>query len=108
MDKIAVLDFGGQYAHLIANRVRRLGAYSEIFDGETPAEKLKGYKGIIFSGGPQSVYEPDSLKCDPKILDLGVPILGICYGHQLMAREFGAKVVKRDRYGGLETIEFDS
>ncbi len=92
MDKIAVLDFGGQYAHLIANRVRRLGAYSEIFDGETPAEKLRGYKGIIFSGGPQSVYEHDSVKCDPKILDLGIPILGICYGHQLLAYIQGAKV----------------
>ncbi len=92
MDKIAVLDFGGQYAHLIANRVRRLGAYSEIFDGETPAEKLHGYKGIIFSGGPQSVYEHDSVKCDPKILELGVPILGICYGHQLLAFMQGAKV----------------
>jgi len=92
MDKIAVLDFGGQYAHLIANRVRRLGAYSEIFDGEIPAEKLKNYKGIIFSGGPQSVYEHDSVKCDPKILDLGIPILGICYGHQLLAHIQGAKV----------------
>lgn len=92
MDKIAVLDFGGQYAHLIANRVRRLGVYSEIFDGETPAEKLRGYKGIIFSGGPQSVYEHDSVKCDRKILELGVPILGICYGHQLLAYIQGAKV----------------
>lgn len=92
MDKIAVLDFGGQYAHLIANRVRRLGTYSEIFDGETPAEKLHEYKGIIFSGGPQSVYEPDSVKCDPKILELGIPILGICYGHQLLAYMQGAKV----------------
>ncbi|MFO0780905.1 MAG: glutamine-hydrolyzing GMP synthase [Candidatus Gracilibacteria bacterium] len=92
MDKIAVLDFGGQYAHLIANRVRRLGVFSEIFDGETPAESLKGYKGIIFSGGPQSVYEHDSVKCDPKVLDLGVPILGICYGHQLLAYVQGAKV----------------
>lgn len=92
MDKIAVLDFGGQYAHLIANRVRRLGVFSEIFDGETPAESLKGYKGIIFSGGPQSVYEHDSVKCDPKILDLGIPILGICYGHQLLAYVQGAKV----------------
>jgi len=92
MDKIAVLDFGGQYAHLIANRVRRLGAYSEIFDGETSAEKLHGYKGIIFSGGPQSVYEHDSVKCDPEILELGIPILGICYGHQLLAFVQGAKV----------------
>jgi len=121
MDKIAVLDFGGQYAHLIANRVRRLGVYSEIFDGETTAAKLQGYKGIIFSGGPQSVYEHDSVKCDPKILELGVPILGICYGHQLLAyiqgakvepahlREFGLtemKVVKAEGvFKGLDAVE---
>ncbi len=92
MDKIAVLDFGGQYAHLIANRVRRLGVYSEIKEAETPAGKLKDYKGIIFSGGPASVYDKDSIKCDPAVLDLGVPILGICYGHQLLAYLQGAKV----------------
>jgi len=93
MDKIAVLDFGGQYAHLIANRVRRVGVFSEILDGETPAEKLKSYKGIIFSGGPQSVYDPDSVQCDPKILDLGIPILAICYGHQLLAYIQHMKVI---------------
>jgi len=92
MDKIAVLDFGGQYAHLIANRVRRLNVYSEILEAETPVEKLKGYKGLIFSGGPASVYDPDSVKCDPAILKLGLPILGICYGHQLLAHIQGAKV----------------
>jgi GMP synthase (glutamine-hydrolysing) len=92
MHKIAVLDFGGQYAHLIASRVRRLNVYSEILDGETPAEKLKDYKGIILSGGPQSVYDTDSVKCDPKILKLGVPILAICYGHQLLASIQGARV----------------
>lgn len=92
MDKIAVLDFGGQYAHLIANRVRRLNVYSEILDAETPAAKLKEYKGIILSGGPQSVYDKGSLKCDPGILDLGVPLWGICYGHQLLAYIQGAEV----------------
>ncbi len=96
MDTIAVLDFGGQYAHLIANRIRRLKAYSEILDGETPAEKLKSYKGIIFSGGPQSVYEKGSVTCDPEILKLGLPILGICYGHQLLAYIQGAKVEPAD------------
>lgn len=93
MEKIAVLDFGGQYAHLIANRIRRLGVYSEILDGQTPAEKLRDYKGIILSGGPQSVYDYDAVKCDPKILELGVPLLGICYGHQLLAYLQRAKVV---------------
>jgi GMP synthase (glutamine-hydrolysing) len=92
MDKIAVLDFGGQYAHLIANRIRRLNVYSEILDGLTPAEKLKEYKGIILSGGPQSVYDEDSIKCDPGILELGVPLLGICYGHQLLAYIQGSNV----------------
>ncbi len=93
MDKIAVLDFGGQYAHLIANRVRRLGVYSEIFDGQTPAEKLKDYKGIILSGGPQSVYDYEAIHCDKKILDLNIPLLGICYGHQLLAYIQGGEVV---------------
>ena len=92
MDKIAVLDFGGQYAHLIANRVRRLNVYSEIFAPDTYADKLKGFKGIILSGGPQSVYDSASVKCDPAILKLGVPILGICYGHQLMAYIQSGKV----------------
>ncbi|MBD3328212.1 glutamine-hydrolyzing GMP synthase [Candidatus Peregrinibacteria bacterium] len=92
MDKIAVLDFGGQYAHLIANRIRRLNVYSEIVDADIPAEKLKDYKGIIFSGGPQSVYDIDSIKADEAILDLGVPLLGICYGHQLLAFMQGSEV----------------
>lgn len=93
-DKIAVLDFGGQYAHLIANRVRRLGVYSEILDNETPAEKLKAYKGIILSGGPDSVNDPKAPKCDPAIFKLPIPILAICYGHQLMAHMTGGRVEK--------------
>lgn len=93
MDKIAVLDFGGQYAHLIANKVRRLGVYSEIFDGQTPAEKLKDCRGIILSGGPQSVYDYEAVHCDKKILDLNIPLLGICYGHQLLAYIQGGEVV---------------
>lgn len=107
MEKIAVLDFGGQYAHLIANRVRRLNVYSEILDPETPASKLKGYKGIIFSGGPQSVYDKDSIKADPSILELDVPILGICYGHQLMAYMQGAEVKHEpaSREYGMATVE---
>ncbi len=104
MDKIAVLDFGGQYAHLIANRVRRLGVYSEILDGATSAKALSSFKGIILSGGPQSVYEKDAIKCDPDILKLGVPLLGICYGHQLLAHIQGARVEqgKIKEYGQAE------
>lgn len=92
MDKIAVIDFGGQYAHLIANRIRRLGVYSEIFDASVPAAKLRFHKGIIFSGGPHSVYEKGAPSCDPEIFNLNIPVLGICYGHQLMAHLLGGKV----------------
>lgn len=92
MDKIAVLDFGGQYAHLIANRVRRLNVYSEILDSDTPADKLKDYKGIILSGGPQSVYDENSPQCDPRLFYLGIPVLGICYGLQIMVYKKGGKV----------------
>lgn len=93
-DKIAVLDFGGQYAHLIANRVRRLGVYSEILDNETSADKLAQYKGILLSGGPDSVNDPNAPKCDPAIFKLPIPILAICYGHQLMQHVMGGKVDK--------------
>ena len=101
MDKIVVLDFGGQYAHLIANRVRRLGVYTDILDGETAASGLRDYKGIILSGGPSSVHEKDGLKCDAGIFQLGVPVLGICYGHQLMAHVLGGLVEpgERSEYG---------
>ena len=98
---IVILDFGGQYAHLIANRVRRLGAYSEIRVSETPAEELKGAAGLILSGGPQSVYEEGSPHADPKILALGIPVLGLCYGHQWMAQALGGRVSpgKTKEYG---------
>lgn len=92
MDKIAILDFGGQYAHLIANRVRRIGVYSEIIEPDTDYEKLLEYKGFIFSGGPASVRDPNSLKCDPRIFEIGVPILGLCYGHQYIAYSLGGNV----------------
>ena len=91
-DTIAVIDFGGQYAHLIANRIRRLGVYSEIFPASVKPEALQHCKGVILSGGPQSVYAEGSLQCDPKILELGVPMLGICYGHQLMTHLLGGVV----------------
>ena len=118
MDKIVVLDFGGQYAHLIANRIRRLGVYSEIKDGDVAASELSEYKGLILSGGPASVLAPDSVNCDLGIFDLGVPVLGICYGHQLIAhalggdvdkgvvREYGSAVVKfGEKKGIFEGVE---
>ena len=95
MEKILVLDFGGQYNQLIARRVREHHVYAEIkpYSRITPEEILaEGYKGIIFTGGPNSVYDPASPHYDAAILQLGIPILGICYGDQLLARMAGGEV----------------
>ena len=91
---ILVYNFGGQYAHLIARRVRELGVYSEIVSSATTASEAKKFSptGIILSGGPCSVYDEGSPKLDGKIFSLGVPILGICYGHQLLAHSLGGVV----------------
>ena len=85
-EKILVLDFGGQYNQLIARRVRDHHVYAEIKSFETPLEEIKeaGYKGIIFTGGPNSVYDMTSPHYDKAILDLGIPVLGICYGCPLI------------------------
>ena len=96
MDKIIVLDFGGQYSHLISRRVRDFGVYSVVLPSGTPREELariSGIKGLILSGGAASVYDKHSPKCDREILGLGVPVLGICYGHQLIAHLEGGEVV---------------
>lgn len=92
MNKIAILDFGSQYTHLLATRIRRLGVYSEILDTTTPADQLSDYAGIILSGGPASVYEEGAPTVDPAIFTLGKPILGVCYGHQLITHLLGGKV----------------
>jgi GMP synthase (glutamine-hydrolysing) len=92
MEKIAVVDFGGQYTHLIARRIRQLGVYSEVVPADAAAGDLAGYKGIILSGGPSSVYAPDAPDCDDGIFSLGLPILGLCYGHQLMSHKLGGEV----------------
>ena len=93
-ETILVLDFGGQYNQLIARRVRDLGVYSEVLPYTTPIEKIRaaGYKGIIFTGGPNSVHEPASPHCDNAIFELGVPVLGICYGAHIMADQLGGAV----------------
>ncbi len=88
---IVVINFGSQLAHLIARRVRDLDVYSEIVSCDTSAAKIKKMKpsGIILSGGPSSVYEKDAPLVDPNIFELGIPILGICYGLQLIGKQFG-------------------
>ncbi len=93
-DRIAILDFGAQYSQLIARRVRELKTYSELLPYNTTAKKLREMKvkGIILSGGPNSVYDPGAPQVDPEIWKLGVPVLGICYGMQLMARDLQGQV----------------
>jgi GMP synthase (glutamine-hydrolysing) len=89
MDKIVVIDFGGQYTHLIARRIRQLGVYSEIAPYKVEFDE-NDYKGIILSGGPSSVYATNAPKLD--VSKFTIPVLGICYGHQLIAQELGGKV----------------
>lgn len=98
-ETILVLDFGGQYNQLIARRVRENNVYCEVLPYSTPISKIiaKGYKGIIFTGGPNSVYDEKSPKYDKAILELGIPVLGICYGAQLMAYLLGGKVANADK-----------
>ena len=93
-EKIVVLDFGSQYAHLIAKRFRALGYYSEIALPSAPLETFENAKGVIMSGGPSSVYEDNVPEFNPEILNLDLPILGLCYGHQLMAKSYGGNVGK--------------
>lgn len=96
-----MLDTGGQYCHLIARRVRELGVYAEVQPSEIAAQKLEDRRGIIISGGPASVYEPGSPTVDRELFELGVPVLGICYGMQLMAHLTTGKVSKgvKGEYG---------
>nr|HPI76181.1 GMP synthase (glutamine-hydrolyzing) [bacterium] len=101
-DLIVVMDFGAQYNQLIARRVRECNVYSEIFPPNVPLKKIAELapKGIILSGGPSSVYDENAPKPDPGIFKLGIPILGICYGMQLMGLLLDGKV------GGVERKEF--
>jgi GMP synthase (glutamine-hydrolysing) len=103
MDKIVVMDFGSQYSHLICRRIRELNVYCELVPYNTPVKKIKDLKpkGIIFSGGPASVYSKNSPKPDDEIFELGVPILGICYGHQIIVDHFNGKIkrVPNREYG---------
>jgi GMP synthase (glutamine-hydrolysing) len=107
-DTIAVLDFGSQYSHLIVRRLRELGAYAELLPPDCPIAKLATYKGIVLSGGPQNLSESDALRVDPQVFSLGIPVLGVCYGMQLMAYELGGTVepgAEREYGRVLVTVE---
>ena len=105
-ENIVILDFGSQYTQVIARRIRECQVFSQILRFDTPAAKLRALKprGLILSGGPASVYGKAAPHCDPAIWDLGVPVLGICYGMQLMAHQLGGRVEKGDKreYGHAE------
>ena len=105
---IAILDFGSQYTQLIARRIREAKVYSELLPYCVDLEKMQQNppKGIILSGGPASVYKAQAPVCDKKIFKLGIPILGICYGAQLVAQFSGGKVVKTSQaeYGRVNII----
>ena len=110
-EMIVVLDFGGQYNQLIARRVRECNVYCEVHPYNMPLDRLKDMrpKGIIFTGGPNSVYAEDSPLCGKEVFELGVPVLGICYGSQLMAHLLGGKVATApvSEYGRTE-VEVDN
>jgi len=107
---VTVLDAGGQYCHLIARKVRDLGVYADVHASETPARELPGRKALIISGGPDSVYSPDSSTIDPDILKGGAAVLGICYGHQLMTWCLDGQVHKGEKgeYGPARLMVTDS
>ncbi len=92
MNQIVVLNAGGQYCHLIARRIRELGVHAVVADIHRPATDFRGARGVIISGGPASVTAPTSPSVDRALYELGVPVLGICYGHQLLARDLAGRV----------------
>ncbi|MHC4337156.1 MAG: glutamine-hydrolyzing GMP synthase [Planctomycetota bacterium] len=102
-ETIAILDFGSQYGQLIARRVREHNVYSQVCPADVTAEELSklGVRGLVLSGGPASVYDKNAPKCNPKIFELGVPILGICYGMQLGCKVLGAEIIaaQKREYG---------
>src|SRR2546426_8638084 len=109
-ETILIIDFGGQYTQLIGRRIREANVYTEIVPFSISLDKLKSRepKGIVLSGGPSSVYETGAPICDPAILKLGIPVLGICYGMQLIGKELGGRVepASQREYGSrpLESV----
>ncbi len=113
MEKILVLDFGGQYNQLIARRVRECGVYSEVLPYTAGMERIKngGYSGIIMTGGPASVFDDGAPRCDRGLFELGIPVLGICYGMHLMTYMLGGTVAKADigEFGNVQlSVDRDS
>src|SRR5512140_81634 len=98
-ESIVVLDFGGQYTQLIARRIRELHVFSAVVPFNAPLEQIRAYnpKGIVLSGGPSSVFETDAPLVGEEILGLGTPVLGICYGLQLMAYKLGGRVTPAEQ-----------
>jgi len=109
-ETILILDFGGQYTQLISRRIREANVYTEILPFNTAVTTIREQqpKGIVLSGGPASVYEPDAPLCDPALFGIGIPVLGICYGMQLMGKELGGKVDPADHreYGSRDIDAF--
>jgi len=110
LDKIIVLDFGSQYSHLICRRIREFSVYAELVPYDIPYEKLQAMnpKGVIFSGGPSSVYNKDAPKPNPEIFQMKLPLLGICYGHQLIVDNFGGKVKRANKEYGHSVLTVDN
>ena len=110
MDKIVVLDFGSQYSHLICRRIRDFSVYAELVPFDISLENLTKLnpKGIIFSVGPSSVYDSGAPIPDKKIFQLSVPILGICYGHQIIVNNFGGKIKRANKEYGSSVLTIDN
>ena len=110
MDKIVVLDFGSQYSHLICRRIREFAVYCELVSFDISADELKKHnpKGIIFSGGPSSVYDSNAPIPETEVFNMNIPILGICYGHQLIVNNFGGKVKRVNKEYGSSLLSIDN
>jgi len=104
-DTIAVIDFGGQYAHLIATKIRRLGVLAEIRQPEDPIEAFHGYKGIIISGSPALSSHGEDQDYTKEIYDLDLPIVGFCFGHQEIAKHYGGEVIHGGREWGRAELQ---